>query len=406
MMSSATTPGVGDVAIGTGLVTQMTLSALLSLDDVAPSVGLPLNRKNVAGVLRRVLDGDDALDSPESVVKLCAILEPLLCGDDSSMTYEVLEKEQTSVASLAHLCRSESTDDVFRVLGTLRRALGKGGSRRTAYTLPALAYRGLELARVAKGPEFSARKVFQFVHETATALAGVAPARALRVFLAAALEADAQSLGAISYEFVSQAFILYEDELPDSKAQVKALRSMVGTLLAAENCDAPTTTAAAKAAVRGEVLEAGPVPHGRGMLASVLASQRAEAVEAPPPALPPRTTSGDGAAARAEKGGPARPQARPRVPPAVAQDGRRLHDERAAAHFFVRGDPRSLFSSLRGGQPIDHAQVHRRPRRINHGARRDDGGRRGAGGRRAALREHARAHQGAGGHRAGLRVGT
>ena len=52
------------------------------------------------------------------------------------------------------------------------------------------------------------------------------------------MEADAQSLGAISYEFVSQAFILYEDELPDSKAQVKALRSMVGTLLAAENCDA------------------------------------------------------------------------------------------------------------------------------------------------------------------------
>ena len=127
------------------------------------------------------------LDSPESVVKLCAILEPLLCGDDSSMNDEALEKEQTQVASLAHLCRSESTDDVFRVLGTLRRALGKGGSRRTAYTLPALAYRGLELARVANGPEFSARKVFQFVHETATALAGVAPARALRVFFSGGL---------------------------------------------------------------------------------------------------------------------------------------------------------------------------------------------------------------------------
>ena len=106
------------------------------------------------------------------------------------------------------------------MLGTLRRALGKGGSRRTAYTLPALAYRGLELARVANGPEFSARKVFQFVHETATALAGVAPA-ALRVFLAAPWR-PTPMLGAISYEFVSQAFILYEDELPDSKAQVKA----------------------------------------------------------------------------------------------------------------------------------------------------------------------------------------
>ena len=268
---------------------QMTLSALLSLDDVAPLCRrLPLEqRKNVARrCLRRVLDGDDALDSPEAVVKLCAILEPLLCGDDSSMNDETLEKEQTSVASLAHLCRSESTDDVFRVLGTLRRALGKGGSRRTAYTLPALAYRGLELARVANGPEFSARKVFQFVHETATALAGVAPARALRVFLAAALEADAQCLGAISYEFVSQAFILYEDELPDSKAQVKALRSMVGTLLAAENCDAADYDAlAAKATQYAAKLFRKPDQCRMVAACSHLfwPPQRVEAVEAPPP---------------------------------------------------------------------------------------------------------------------------
>ena len=38
---------------------------------------------------------------------------------------------------------------------------------------------------------------------------------------------------------MSQAFILYEDELPDSKAQLQALHLMVGTLLQSSGFDAP-----------------------------------------------------------------------------------------------------------------------------------------------------------------------
>jgi len=107
------------------------------------------------------------------------------------------------------------------------------------------------------------------------------------VFLAAALEADAQCLGAISYEFVSQAFILYEDELPDSKAQVKALRSMVGTLLAAENCDAADYDAlAAKATQYAAKLFRKPDQCRMVAACSHLfwPPQRVEAVEAPPAA--------------------------------------------------------------------------------------------------------------------------
>jgi len=216
-----------------------------------------------------------------------------------------------------------------------------------------LAYRGLELARVAQGPEFSARKVFQFVHETATALAGVAPARALRVFLAAALEADAQCLGAISYEFVSQAFILYEDELPDSKAQVKALRSMVGTLLAAENCDAADYDAlAAKATQYAAKLFRKPDQCRMVAACSHLfwPPQRAEAAEAPPPA-----PAEDDDAATVEDAPP---------PPAPKKEGRKRDPKRvleclqrslktADACMTSAQPPISLFVEI-----LDHYLAH------------------------------------------------
>lgn len=85
--------------------------------------------------------------------------------------------------------------------------------------------------------QFSCRKIFQFMHEIVTAMAGSYPDLSLKLFLQCAQGADQCEFKAISYEFVSQAFILYEDELTDSKAQLRALISMVGTLLTCRNFD-------------------------------------------------------------------------------------------------------------------------------------------------------------------------
>ena len=76
------------------------------------------------------------------------------------------------------------------------------------------------------------------------------------------------------------------DELPDSKAQVKALRSMVGTLLAAENCDAADYDASmAKATQYAAKLFRKPDQCRMVAACSHLfwPPQRVEAVEAPPP---------------------------------------------------------------------------------------------------------------------------
>lgn len=88
-----------------------------------------------------------------------------------------------------------------------------------------------------KVAQLSARKAFQFLHETVTSMAPHAPSLSLRLFLQSAIGADKAGLSAIAYEFVSQAFILYEDELSDSREQLNSLMSMVGALCACTHFD-------------------------------------------------------------------------------------------------------------------------------------------------------------------------
>lgn len=95
----------------------------------------------------------------------------------------------------------------------------------------------VEKEPVLAAPQYSSRKVFQFVHEIVTAMAGSFPSLSLNLFLQCAQEADKCGFKAIAYEFVSQAFIIYEDELPDSKAQLKALHLMIGCLLLSTGFD-------------------------------------------------------------------------------------------------------------------------------------------------------------------------
>jgi vacuolar protein sorting-associated protein 35 len=57
------------------------------------------------------------------------------------------------------------------------------------------------------------------------------PDLSLRLFLNAAQAADECSYSAIAYEFFKEALLIYESEVSDSKAQVRALTVIVGTLL-------------------------------------------------------------------------------------------------------------------------------------------------------------------------------
>jgi len=232
------------------------LTGLLQLDLLEPLLAyLPYaRRRDVATrAAEAVLRAGEPLESIEAVESLFGLLGPLLKDEPGAAPPaeeegkpEVdarVEREQQLVARLAHLAEHDDTDVLFKVLGTMRKHFGQGGLARIKYTLVPLVFRALALSRVIQALEkqpdapklqFSCRKVFQFVHEIVTAMAGHFPELSLHLFLEAAVGADAAGLSAIAYAFVSEAFILYEDELPDSKAQIKAIHAMIGALVAAK----------------------------------------------------------------------------------------------------------------------------------------------------------------------------
>lgn len=100
-------------------------------------------------------------------------------------------------------------------------------------------------------PEFTksvnCRKILVFLQKTVAALAPSNPELAFKLYLEIAVSADLLARSArqrsadasaeftgIAYDFLTQAFLVYEDEISDSNVQVRAITSIVGSLLACE----------------------------------------------------------------------------------------------------------------------------------------------------------------------------
>ena len=152
--------------------------------------------------------------------------------------------EQQLVAKALHLLKNDDTDDVVHMLVAARDFFSEGGRHRLQHTLPPLLFVALGLARrtmdrekqVEAGqgdaPKFSTRQVLKFLMETLEMFKEVLPEQALKVYLYAAQVADeANKYHAITYEFAKEALLLHEGPITDSKAQVRSLSSIVGSLL-------------------------------------------------------------------------------------------------------------------------------------------------------------------------------
>jgi vacuolar protein sorting-associated protein 35 len=80
-------------------------------------------------------------------------------------------------------------------------------------------------------PYSSAHSLFLLFVQTIEALSCVpSPELALRLYLQCAEAANDCDLEPVAYEFFTQAFILYEEEIADSKAQITAIHLIIGTL--------------------------------------------------------------------------------------------------------------------------------------------------------------------------------
>ncbi|CAE7921053.1 Cbwd1 [Symbiodinium necroappetens] len=207
---------------------------------------------------REELEDDRALSSVDDVTALFGFIAPLLKDEEDTPMDEAKDKarfaeEQHKVCKLVHQVRHEDSDVEFQILTTMRGFFGQGGPNRLVFTLQPIFFAALGLVpkilarekrRAEEGdeavppPAVSMKKVFQFVHKTNTALMQSSPDMALHLWLAAAVSADQveRATGAqggyepIAYEFLTQALVLFEEEISDSSKQYKGIHNIVGTL--------------------------------------------------------------------------------------------------------------------------------------------------------------------------------
>eukprot|EP01038_Epipyxis_sp_PR26KG_P012178 gene12178-16310_t len=215
------------------------------------------NWKEVAAtLLKSVIASNTPLSEPNQVNQLFDMITPLIrdkegtvsSNDEDRSNEQALsqkfKEEQNLVSRLPHLLKSTDTDVMLRMLVIARTKFAEGGASRMRFTFPSLVFAALLLARKVferesaiekdselPAPQFSTRKVFHFVIEVITALATSHPEPALKLFLNAAQATDECGYHAISYEFLKEALLIYENDISDSKLQVNVLTSVIGTLL-------------------------------------------------------------------------------------------------------------------------------------------------------------------------------
>ncbi|KAJ9098972.1 hypothetical protein QFC19_006196 [Naganishia cerealis] len=149
-----------------------------------------------------------------------------------------LAEEQGWLARMVHLFRSDDLGTQFELLQVARKIFAEGGQR-IRYTFPPLITSGIKLARRYKIKEAEvedwegkASSVFKFVHQIISVLYNKVEASdiCLHLFLLAAQVADECGLEELGYEFFVQAFVIYEESISESRAQLQAITAIITAL--------------------------------------------------------------------------------------------------------------------------------------------------------------------------------
>jgi len=216
---------------------------LLELENYA---ALPIflsyeGRKNIAiQIVESLLKNSTQIPEAEQASKLLELISSLVKDEDDQPAKrddEDFEHEQTLVARLVHLLSNSVADKHYQLLLAIRKHFGAGGDR-IRFTLPPLVFSSLKLGlRYEKLKDEDenwtkkCQKVFQYSHQTTSALMKAGHHEiSLRLFLQCAQAADVCNLETIAYEFVTQALLIYEENISDSKAQLAAISLIVSTL--------------------------------------------------------------------------------------------------------------------------------------------------------------------------------
>jgi vacuolar protein sorting-associated protein 35 len=227
------------------------VSMVLKFEHYVPLIeflGYDLRKELACFSIQSLVQNDVKLTAADEVSTFLDIVDPLIQDQPDQNLEEEDEdefsEEQCLVGRMIQCFKGSTPDLQYTILSATRKRLGTGAGceRRIKRTLPAIIFQGLELvlqynkmtAEDDSAAEAKMAKIFKFLHQTITALSKAEfTDLALRMFLQAALTSDQTAFAKsedITYEFMNQAFSLYEDDVADSKAQIDAITLIIATL--------------------------------------------------------------------------------------------------------------------------------------------------------------------------------
>ncbi|KAL4305154.1 hypothetical protein AHAS_Ahas16G0049900 [Arachis hypogaea] len=195
-------------------------------------------------IIQSIMKNNTLISTADKVEVLFELIKGLITDLDATTVDEVDEEdfseEQNSVARLIHMLHNNDPEEMFKIICSVKKHIMRGGPRRLPFTVPSLIFSALRLVRQLQGQDgdvvgeevpTTPKKIFQLLNEIIEALSSVSsPELALRLYLQCAEAANDCDLEPVAYEFFTEAFVLYEEEIADSKAQVTAIHLIIGTL--------------------------------------------------------------------------------------------------------------------------------------------------------------------------------
>ncbi|XWS20931.1 hypothetical protein CRYUN_Cryun30bG0011700 [Craigia yunnanensis] len=227
------------------MVTALTLS---NYPRVMDHLDNRTNKVMAMVIIQSIRKNNTCISTADKVEVLFELIKGLIKDMDGATVDELdaedFKDEQISGARLIHMLYNVEPEEMLKIICTVRKHTMAGGPKRLPFTVPSLVFLHLgacvQLVRQLQGQEgdivgeqvpATPKKIFLLLTQIIDALSTApSPELALRLYLQCAEAANDCDLEHVAYEFFTQVFVLYEEEIADSKAQVTAIRLIIGTL--------------------------------------------------------------------------------------------------------------------------------------------------------------------------------
>lgn len=222
----------------------MTALKLSNYPRVMECLDIETNKVMAKIIIQNIMKNSTYISNGDKVEALFGLIKGLI-KDTDGMAYdedddEDFKEEQNAVARLIQMLHNDDADEMFKIITIVQKHMLAGGVKRLPLTVPPLVFTSLKLVRTLQNRDTSKtedaaaatqKKIFQLLNQLIEALSNVpAPELALRLYLQCAEAANDSDLEPVACEFFTQAYILYEEEISDSREQVTSLYLIIGTL--------------------------------------------------------------------------------------------------------------------------------------------------------------------------------